>query len=196
MSESLGLGHPIPEGAQQQRDAIHIAVVPVRASVSMQPGTKVTLLETRDDGEHTVRPAMSEKPIGVIDPFLTEAVATGERCWLFLNPGSITSLRHDWTHDAFNDALTPAQEATVRQVTDKLFNSEHKKYLTEFAAGLGHTYESFMDEIADCLSSGDSFHTGDNQIDAPGHEFWTHYEAIAGKVPDQAKDDLYFSCSC
>jgi hypothetical protein len=42
-----------------------------------------------------------DQPIGVVDPFLVKPVEPGQRFWLFLYPGSITGLRHVWSHPAF-----------------------------------------------------------------------------------------------
>ena len=98
MSEALGLGQIIT--TEQHRDAVHVAVAPVMAGVDLEPGQHVGLFA---DG--TAKPT---KPhIGIVDPFLAERVAAGQRFWLWLYPGSITSLRHDWTHPAFvtNPAL-------------------------------------------------------------------------------------------
>ena len=80
-----------PPGEHAKRDAVHIAVAPVVAGEPLQPGQHVGLLE---DG----RAYASAKPIGIVDPFSTDAVVAGLRFWLFLYPGTVTSLRHDWTH--------------------------------------------------------------------------------------------------
>ena len=77
-----------------RRDAVHIAVAPVTAGQELRPGERVGFLA---DG----RVGAVGETIGIIDPFLTASVREGERCWLFLYPNTITSLRHVWTHPSF-----------------------------------------------------------------------------------------------
>ena len=77
-----------------KRDAIHIAIAPVVAAEELTPGQDIGPLA---DG----RFGPCDKPIGIVDPFLRESVGEGERCFLFLYPNTITSLRHVWTHPAF-----------------------------------------------------------------------------------------------
>ena len=77
------------------RDAVHFALAPVIAGQWLHPGENVGLL---DDCKTAV---IADDPVGIVDPFLTAEVKPGERFWLFLYPGTITSLRHVWTHNAF-----------------------------------------------------------------------------------------------
>lgn len=108
MSESLGLGKLIT--TPQKRDAVHVAVVPVIADEPLAPGQRACVFPVkRADGEYAYHAREGGvEAVGIIDPFLRERVVmAGQECWLWLDPGSITSLRHDWTHPAFvtNPAL-------------------------------------------------------------------------------------------
>ncbi len=78
------------------RDAIHVAVAPVVAGEDLNPGVRVGL---HSDGK--VYKECRVGYIGAVDPYLPEMVREGERFWLFLKPGSVTSLRHVWTHPSF-----------------------------------------------------------------------------------------------
>lgn len=87
MSE-VKLGELVP--ADQGRDAVHVAIIPMVAYRTMHPG------------EHLNN--------GIVDPFLTRAVRPGERYWLCLYPNTVTSLRHVWTHPAFpTEAPSPVE---------------------------------------------------------------------------------------
>lgn len=112
--EQLHLGQIIT--TPQERDAIHIAVVPVTAAHMMAPGQRVGL---DDAGMANAR----FDYVGVIDPFLRVNVEAGQQCWLYLEPGSITSLRHDWTHPAFPAVPIPAID-----------RSASEQWLRDFAA--------------------------------------------------------------
>ena len=83
-----------PPGHDARRDAIHVAIVPAVAGYLLFPGQRVGRLP---DGEFGITP----EPIGIVDPFREDVVSAGESFWLCLYPGSITSLRHVWTHPAF-----------------------------------------------------------------------------------------------
>jgi hypothetical protein len=73
-----------PPGDDAKRDAIHVAVLPMVATNNLVPGQRLRN--------------------GIVDPFRTDPVILpGERFWLFLYPGTVTGLRHVWTHPAFAD---------------------------------------------------------------------------------------------
>lgn len=82
----------------QYRDAVHVAVVPVIAGERLAPGLHVGFMK---DG----RMGVVVEPVGIVDPFLKDPVEEGDIFWLCLYMGSITSLRHVWSHKAFKAAL-------------------------------------------------------------------------------------------
>jgi hypothetical protein len=99
------LGQLIKDG-DRRRDAIHIAVAPVTAAARLAPGQHVGLVQ--HGNLELVGPC--DRAIGVVDPFLTADVEPGQRFWLFLYPGTITGLRHVWTHPAFTSAAAAVKE--------------------------------------------------------------------------------------
>ena len=87
----------------EQRDAIHVAIAPVTAWQTLYPGQHIGFV---DGGKVLVAPGIPVL-IGIIDPFLETRVMKGERCWLFLYQNTVTSLRHEWTHPAFEKRPEP-----------------------------------------------------------------------------------------
>lgn len=173
MSE-LKLGHLLDEGAG--RDAIHVAIAPVIAGQDLRRAEPVALRDGRAYPEHV-------NPIGVIDPFLPGGVETGERCWLFLKPGTITSLRHVWTHPLF-DAATPEHGAAEMR-------------LRNFAQSLGFTYDHM-------LSLAQTYQESDERWPDPSviewrfegmsiyEKFWNDYRLVTGR--EAKHDGAFFSC--
>lgn len=96
------LGHTPPEDSR--RDAIHVAVAPVIAGHSLPPGYHVGVMSDGCFGDVDVK-------VGIVDPFRETWVSPGERFWLLLYPGTITGLRHVWTHPAFKTKPPEAKHA-------------------------------------------------------------------------------------
>lgn len=181
----LGLGQIIT--TEQHKDAVHIAVAPVVAAQRFSPGERVGL----DEQGRAIKAGYS---IGVVDPFLQEFVDVGERFWLYLYPGSITSLRHEWSHPAFQEAPKPtaqiegdkeASEAWLRE-----YASRHWDYTPE-----DDRYDKMMSQIkrGELCYEGTDMHSLSDLEDA--HELQRHASIVLGR-PVIWGEFQYFSCTC
>jgi hypothetical protein len=93
------------------RDAIHVAIAPLEAAEPLSPGQHFRL--THDRRAAGAEP-YSDEAVGIVDPYLVGKVESGDRFYGFLYPGTVTSLRHAWTHPAFR-AQIPAGSSTKRE---------------------------------------------------------------------------------
>lgn len=186
------LGTIIDETAK--RDAIHVAVEPAVAAHPLRPGDDVGFVEGGF--------GICDRPLGIVDPFLKGTVAKGQRFWLLVYPRQINSLRHVWSHPAFEEQEQRAQSQIAQSeawLRDFCSRSECPSYerLLEAATndsgqwvgdGDGDDYYGFRND-------GEYLHFGgsDAHGDIPD-EFWHHIEVVTGKkITKRAK---YFSCSC
>ena len=78
----------------QDRDAIHVAVVSVKAKSALRAGQYIGV--DIENGEYVTN--LAGKLIAIVDPFLAQKVKTGQYCWAVLYPRTVTSLRHHYTH--------------------------------------------------------------------------------------------------
>ena len=176
------------------RDAVHFALAPVIAAERLSPGQHIGFV-----GENTVGP-LTNKPLGIVDPFLPGPVNKGDRFWMFLYPNTITSLRHEWSHEAFDTEENQEPVIANYVLTDKLpyddFISNSKTWLTEFAENAELSYDEIMDAAKDSIDHGEYISDGgkwEGFYTPP--EFWRHYEIVTGK-PVEDHDANFFSCSC
>lgn len=92
------LGHLLT--GTEGRDAIHVAVTPMEAAEMLKPGQRVCVIDGK--GYPCQSWVTNRRTFhGVVDPYLEDAVLTGQRFYLCLPPGTVTSLRHVWTHPDF-----------------------------------------------------------------------------------------------
>lgn len=174
MSDTLKLGQLIT--TDQSRDATHIAVAPVIGGENLTPGTHIGFLSDGKVGK-------AGQHIGIVDPFLKVNVKKGDKFWLYLYPGSITSLAHHWTHPAFEQkvaenikAIHPSQE-----------------WIQEYADETGVDYEELMSAAENYLRFDNYWCEGGRfESEWVPDEFWTHYKNLTGKEGSGS----FFSCSC
>lgn len=84
-------------GPLAQKDAIHIAIAPVECGERLSPGQVIGFVK----GSQTVVTGNPKVALGIIDPYLVNNLKKGDWCYMLMFPNTITSLRHEWTHPAF-----------------------------------------------------------------------------------------------
>lgn len=171
--------------ANAGRDAVHVAIAPVVcADKYLLPGERIGLVNGRA--------TKKADAIGVVDPFLQEPVANGERFYIALFPGSIESLRHEWTHKAFEQPTVSHDDHVEKS----------KAWIAHAAEVLDMTVNQLMEAARKMVEHGehtvqyDSQHWRDSWHGALSlKDFWHHYEIVTEtKVPDHEKS--FFCCSC
>lgn len=174
----------------QQRDAVHIAVAPAIAGEKLNPGNHVRIWE----GEAKAVRIGDRNAVGIVDPYLKLPVQPGQRFYVHLYPGSITSLRHEWTHPAF-----PPEKPLLQMTMDDA------AFLGEYAAHFDKTPEEMI-EIARMHAAGDDdfgrttlpFDTPDEAYSshADCRQFWEVFQRVTGIDPGERRGHSMFSCAC
>jgi hypothetical protein len=184
------IGKLIEPGAR--RDAIHVAVYPAEAMEKLRPGQHVGAQDGKADSHY--------EHLGIVDPFLTSPVKKGEWFWVFLYPNTITSLKHSWTHPAFEDEVDLEElkqlqgEAAIRKI-DSL---RSVPWLESFANEVGVPYETLMESAKKWLEMGRYHALGydtPNIVYEKKEEFWKHYENVTGQRVEN-KEETFFTCAC
>lgn len=187
------LGELITEpGEQNQRDAVHIAVVPVTARNNLSPGQHVGVTP---DGKTAGTPGgLFSDAVGIVDPFLDARVMSGDAFWLFLYQGQVTTLRHEWTHPAFPNATMQVSDESARK-------GASEKWLRDWCAT--HDCPRYETVLAYVLegrrASWDRSYLHFDGIDAHDEipdEFWNHMEVVTGMKFEKDDRATGFSCSC
>jgi hypothetical protein len=109
------------------KDAIHVAIVAVRAGKPIAPGSRVGLNEFNEA-------VPDEKGPGVADPFLKSTILTGKSFWLLMAQTEIPNVQHHWDHPEI------AFAAPTREV-------KRNATIQRFADDFGLTYERLMEDV-------------------------------------------------
>jgi|SRR6185436_665849 len=171
------IGQPAPPNAG--RDAIHIAVIPQKATATLVPGQAIL-------DEHG-------SWLGVVDPFLDRTIVNGEWYWLFLKPATIHSLRHVWTHPSFVDEVTAQETVDLERVAAMQWLQRRGMDLGGFTAReVIETTRMSLDDKDGYVCFGSDI-DGDREIN---EEFWRHYEIATGTKVDRKTAPTSFRCAC
>lgn len=199
MHVDLGLGKLID--TPQQKDAIHIAVAPVVATAMLHPSQEIGFVE--QGKTEKVGPVPAGQGIGIVDPFYRSMIQPEQRFWMFLFPQTVTGMRHEWQHPAFEAALAVASPADRK--------AESLKWMEEFAKthwSHGGDYDGWDGPYAgeQLIAYATRYlKTGDRHVqqgseslrdDTPVFEFWKHFQVITGMAvsPDDMTNP--FCCTC
>lgn len=192
MSDTTNIG--LIHSEVHPKDAIHIAIAQVRAGETLSPAEPVGFKEVEGV---VYRDALH---IGIVDPFLKAQVTKDTVFYLFLNPNSVTSLTHQWTHPSFSrEAQLPAAEAWLKKHSQAYFGTDEDDYFAEWE---GTNYQRFIDEFkegkVEYYAYGDDFSNHyNNNIDGFRKKFWDNLEIVTGiKATKEQRDQEYFTCSC
>ena len=169
----------------QKRDAIHVAVEPVQAACTLRAGEHVG-----KDTFGTYGPVGN--PLGIVDPFLKEIVREGEWFWLLVYPRHITSLRHVWSHPAFEEAIPETISREDHVVKSKAWIDQHAQELDLTTKGLMEYAQIWLNSEEHTIQQG-SEHWRDTFNPM---EFWHHYEIVTGTIVSRDLKQSFFCCTC
>jgi len=171
----------------QKRDAIHLAVEPVKAGERLLPGDHITV---KDGIATSTNPGAG---LGIVDPFLEAPVLKNQYFWFVMYPRKVKSLRHVWTHPAFPDE--PMVAAAPTPVLSE--RSKAERWIRDYAEGLNVGYVDLLQGAQEFLDHGEYLVRGGLlEGISTSSEFWQHFETVTGRKVDEDQRENFFSCSC
>lgn len=175
----------------EKRDAIHLAVIPMQATMRLYPGDHV-------NASGLPAAIYSESAIGIVDPFLHRPVEKGQWFWLIIYPRKITSLRHVWSHPAFPEESQGQYTQEFVQTAENVEQARAQAWLEDHAKDLGLSYDRLMELAEEYGLQGDYFieHDSERMRDNfEPKEFWRNWQIVTGRVPPDPEAQ-FFTCSC
>lgn len=180
------IGNMLDESAQ--RDAIHIAVLPVVASSALYAGQHVSV----KDG--IAYPALRGRSIGIVDPFMHTGPMKGERFFVFIKPNTVTGMRHHWQH--------PDIPETDAVIPGTVFESNQRKgareWLEDFCARYGYHYSTVMSNKGQMMCATEiEIHTQADIEPSELEAFWKNMEIMyEERFSQEHRDKTIWTCSC
>lgn len=115
----------IPPDQPGIRDAVHVAIVSVRAACAIAPGERCGLNKFNEAVPSQAGP-------GICNPFLRENVIAGDHFWLVLDQDAVPNVQHVWEHPDV-DFAPPTRPPALNG------------FLQTLALNIGVTYKQLFD---------------------------------------------------
>lgn len=177
---------------EAERDAIHVAVVPLVAGETLRVGEKFRLAhgstEVAMRGDYEVDG--NNPPIGIVDPFLDGYhVTEGQRFWGMLFQNTVTGMRHHWQNPSFENI--------------SLSTNIHEQWIREFCDRWNFSFDELIENAGSneewryVTAMGSDLHSASELGEGEEALFWHHFQGYTGKIFDEdARAGLGWSCSC
>jgi hypothetical protein len=179
----------------EQRDAIHVAVLPVVAGQQLEPGDHVHVKV--GSGAFAFK---GGDTVGIVDPYLTKEVEIGERCFVFLYPNTVTDMRHHWAHPALETLPAVDKAISVKWMNEfaaTLWDyDEAANYDEEMENRKTFTADEVMEMAKNFLETEECYTFGTSSHEEVPPEFWHHFQVITGVKVQAPAQQSFFRCSC
>lgn len=184
------IGKLIPQDAEVERDAIHVAVIPLVAGEShLFRGDAVRLGPDNTAYKGGYRKEGYSPDIGIVDPFLDWTIKKGQRFWCFLFPGSIVGMRHHWRHPILDGESRKNMDSSERWLRDvfNTYNADFDQFMKDAIKG----------EPEFC-AMGKSLHCWANLPGDIRERFWKEVKTYLGEesVSEELIQRTLWTCSC
>lgn len=174
------------------RDAIHIAVAPVKATCTLKPGQHIGFVDNTNQNVGYTDGIIPRtiKFIGIVDPFLTEPVKENEWFYMLLYPKTITGLKHVWTHPEFHIEDNNNEIIAGSKKESELWL---RFYIKNYGGDYNDVIEAVKNKGSACFGR-DLNYEDFNEYDS---EFWKHIQIVLGEnLSDEHKETVTFRCAC
>ena len=167
INKKIVLGKPPKELGV--KDAVHVAIVSVRAAERIELGARCSLNKYNEAVNDSKGP-------GIADPFRKEEILTGVNFLMLMNPDEVDNVQHYWEHKKLKF------EAPTREI-------EYDYTLSQTAKLYKVTYQELMEAATLVLNNDQSTeYSGtltEEELDAINenfdrYDFWTSYAAEVG----------------
>lgn len=173
--------------ANEQRDAIHVAIVPLIAGDYLYSGQTFKLaFGSTEIALGTAGEYDDKNAVGIVNPFIQgqRSFEKGERFWGLLFPGTVTGMRHHWENPAFDNVIIVPEK--IREFTGYSVGRDGSVWSYRKSAGPDNLRETPKRLEVGSNESG-HLYVSLYKNDSKKHKRYVHrlvLEAFVGPCPD------------